>query len=513
MAVSMRRSGGQAQASDRRAHDLMIVSGRLAAAIDPSEVVAAVLDVVIQLFNLEACSVGLLDDSGRRLRLFVSRGRGKLDEFELMVPSGIAGWVAQYGEGVICNDVDKDERFFPGIDQRSGFRTRAVMCVPLHHGRRVLGVLEALNPTAPGEFAQRDLSLLEAFATVVAAALERARVVSSLRDSNVELRAAAADRYQLVLGPSAAMRSAVGLARRAATASTTVLLLGESGTGKEVAARAIHGWSPRADAPFIPVNCTALTPELLESELFGHERGAFTGAVATKKGRFELADGGTLFLDEIGELAPPLQVKLLRVLQEREFQRVGGVKDVRVDVRIIAATNRDLKAAVKAGTFREDLFYRLNVITIALPPLRDRGDDVPVIARHFAERFSRDMSRPTPAIGEDVLRTLTSYAWPGNVRELQNVIERAVALGAGPEVDVADLPLELQLGSAAGPGVASGEATDLTALPLRAAIDAFTRQHVERALREAGGSQTDAAQRLGLPQSNLSRLMKRLRLR
>ena len=178
------------------------------------------------------------------------------------------------------------------------------MCVPLHHGQRVLGVLEALNPRAPDQFAQRDLALLEAFATVVAAALERARVVSSLRDSNVELRAAAADRYQLVLGPSAAMRSVVELARRAATASTTVLLLGESGTGKEVVARAIHGWSPRADAPFVAVNCTALTPELLESELFGHERGAFTGAVAAKKGRFELADGGTLFLDEIGELAP-----------------------------------------------------------------------------------------------------------------------------------------------------------------------------------------------------------------
>jgi transcriptional regulator with GAF, ATPase, and Fis domain len=509
----MRRSAGPAERIDRRAHDLMIVSGRLAAAIDPSEVVAAVLDVVVQVFNLEACSVGLLDDAARRLRLFVSRGRGKVDEFELMVPAGIAGWVAKHGQGVVCNDVDKDERFFPGIDQHSGFRTRAVMCVPLQHGQRVLGVLEAINPRAPDEFAQRDLALLEAFATVVAAALERARVVSSLRESNVELRAAAADRYQLVLGPSAAMGSVVGLARRAATASTTVLLLGESGPGKEVAARAIHGWSPRADAPFVPVNCTALTPELLESELFGHERGAFTGAVAAKKGRFELADGGTLFLDEIGELAPHLQVKLLRVLQEREFQRVGGVKDIRVDVRIIAATNRDLKAAVKAGSFREDLFYRLNVITIALPPLRDRPEDVPVIAHHFAERFSREMSRPAPAIGEEVLRALRSYAWPGNVRELQNVIERAVALGAGPGIDVADLPLELQLGDISDPGGGSVEGIDPTSLPLRAAIDAFTRSHVERALAAAGGNQTEAAQRLGLPQSNLSRLMKRLGLR
>ena len=505
----MARAARPAEASDRRVHELMIVSGRLAAALDPSEVVAAVLDVVIRLFDLEACSVGLLDEAAQRLRLFVSRGRGRIDEFDLKVPVGIAGWVAKFGEGVICNDVEQDERFYPGIDQRSGFRTRAVMCVPLRRDKQVLGVLEALNPRAPGEFARHDLSLLEAFATVVAGALERARTVSSLRDSNEELRAEAADRYQLVLGPSGAMRSVVDLARRAATSSTTVLLLGESGTGKEVVARAIHGWSPRAEAPFVAVNCTALTPELLESELFGHERGAFTGAVATKKGRFELADNGTLFLDEIGELAPSLQVKLLRVLQEREFQRVGGVKDLRVDVRIIAATNRDLKAAVRDGKFREDLFYRLNVITIALPPLRDRREDVPLLAHHFAERFSREMSRRTPALGEDVLRTLTSYPWPGNVRELQNVIERAVALGAGPSIDVADLPLELQLGDGSEPT----EEADLTSLPLRSAIDAFTRAHIERALVAAGGSQTEASRRLGLPQSNLSRLMKRLQLR
>jgi transcriptional regulator with GAF, ATPase, and Fis domain len=509
----MARAAGPAEARDRRVHDLMIVSGRLAAALDPSEVVAAVLDVVIQLFDLEACSVGLLDEDAQRLRLFVSRGRGKIDEFEVMIPVGIAGWVAKTGEGVICNDVHQDERFYPGIDQRTGFRTRALMCVPLRHGERVMGVLEALNPSTPDEFAPPDLSLLEAFATVVAAALERARTVSSLRDSNAELRAEAADRYQLVLGPSAAMRSVVALARRAATASTTVLLLGESGTGKEVVARAIHAWSPRVEAPFVAVNCTALTPELLESELFGHERGAFTGAVAAKKGRFELADHGTLFLDEIGDLAPSLQAKLLRVLQEREFQRVGGVKDIRVDVRIIAATNRDLKAAVGAGRFRDDLFYRLNVITIALPPLRNRQEDVLLIAHHFAERFSREMSRPTPALGEDVLRTLTAYPWPGNVRELQNVIERAVALGAGSSIDVADLPLELQLGDTSAPTAESGEEVDLASLPLRAAIDSFTRGHIERALAAAAGSQTDAARSLGLPQSNLSRLMKRLQLR
>jgi transcriptional regulator with PAS, ATPase and Fis domain len=261
------------------------------------------------------------------------------------------------------------------------------------------------------------------------------------------------------------------------------------------------------------VNCTALTSDLLESELFGHEKGSFTGAIAQKKGKFELADGGTIFLDEIGDLPPNLQVKLLRVLQDKEFQHVGGVKNIRVDVRILAATNRNLPQAMQKGTFREDLYYRLNVVSITLPPLRDRRADVSVLVRHFIEHYCREVSRPAMGIESTALACLQAYTWPGNVRELQNVIERAVVLAQGPEIAMADLPVEVKEQEVRRTDAfSSGTGID-DALPLAEALEAFTRIKIRRTLDVVDGNQTIAAQRLGMPQSNLSRLMKRLRLR
>jgi transcriptional regulator with PAS, ATPase and Fis domain len=309
------------------------------------------------------------------------------------------------------------------------------------------------------------------------------------------------------------MQEALRMARTAAATTSTVLLLGESGTGKEVVARAIHQWSPRAEQPFVAVNCTALTPDLLESELFGHEKGSFTGAIAQKKGKFELADGGTIFLDEIGDLPPNLQVKLLRVLQDKEFQHVGGVKNIRVDVRILAATNRNLPQAMQKGTFREDLYYRLNVVSITLPPLRDRQADVPTLIRHFVEHYCREMSRPAMGVESTALACLQAYTWPGNVRELQNVIERAVVLAQGPEIAIADLPVEVKEQEVRRTEAFSSSSGIDDELPLAEALDAFTRIKIRRTLNVAAGNQTVAAQLLGMPQSNLSRLMKRLRLR
>ena len=350
----------------------------------------------------------------------------------------------------------------------------------------------------------------DAAALVVARAAERKR----LRDEAATLRRALEGTYGFedLIGKSAAMQEVYRLLRRAAGLDITVLLLGETGTGKELAARAIHSSSSRKARRFVPVNCGALPPDLVESELFGHARGAFTGAAAAKPGLFEDADGGTLFLDEIGELPLPIQVKLNRALQEREIRRVGDNTPVHVDVRIIAATHRDLKAEAAAGRFREDLFYRLHVLPIRLPPLRERLEDVPLLAAHFLDEHARAFHREVTGLEPDALRALTAYPWPGNVRELENAIERAVAVTSGQVIAAQDLPREI---TAAPPAAAPGEL--LTALPYREAIDLardrVSRDYLAALLREFHGNVTQAAARAGMERESLHRLLKRHGLR
>src|SRR5215468_10159346 len=277
------------------------------------------------------------------------------------------------------------------------------------------------------------------FDIVVRKALETARLKREL-----ELFSEDADkRYHFVLGKSIKLKEAAEIAKKVAASKATVLLLGESGTGKEIFARAIHNWSERKTQPFVAINCVGLSRELLESELFGHEKGSFTGADQLKKGKMELANGGTVFLDEIGDVSHELQTKLLRFLQEREFDRVGGVRPIHVDVRIVAATNRDLDTAVKESRFREDLYHRLNVVPIMLPPLRERREDIPTLAQHFLQRFANEVKKNLSGISEESLSKLLAYDWPGNVRELANVIERAAVLGQGPEVAPHDLPARI----------------------------------------------------------------------
>lgn len=485
----------------------------LMSTVEPDDLLREILQAVIRLFAVEGCSFGLIDDSAHQLVFFAMAGKAQVEEFRIDLGQGIAGWVARTGESALSNDVSQDPRFFSGVDKKTGFHTRSALCVPLKLRDRVIGIVEALNTTKPTGFTQEDLQLLGAFGSLAATAISRAKVFASIRNAGAAMQEKIQDRYRLIIGASSTMQETIRLARTAAATPTTVLLLGESGTGKEVVARAIHQWSPRADHPFVAVNCTALTAELLESELFGHEKGAFTGALTQKKGRFELADGGTMFLDEIGDLAPHLQAKLLRVLQEKEFQRVGGTKDIRTDVRILAATNRDLRRAMQNGGFREDLYYRLNVVSLTLPPLRERREDILPLARYFVEHYSREVNRPFLSLAPATMECLHSYAWPGNVRELQNTIERAVVLSGGSEITALDLPLEVRQGSPLSPSsIYSAEMID-GELPLAEAIDAFTRIRVRQALQAAKGSQTEAAKRLGLPQSNLSRLMKRLGLR
>ena len=309
------------------------------------------------------------------------------------------------------------------------------------------------------------------------------------------------DRYRLVMGRSAQMAQTVELARKAAASRATVLFLGESGSGKEMFARAVHTWSERRDEPFIAINCVGLSRELLESELFGHEKGAFTGAHRLKKGKMELAHRGSVLLDEVGDISQELQTKLLRFLQERSFERVGGTRPISVDVRIIAATNRDLDIAVKEGKFREDLYHRLNVIPITLPPLRERRDDIPELAAFFLDRFSRETKKRFTTIAPAAQDRLLAYGWPGNVRELANVIERAVVLGRGPAVTPQDLPPRV---------TAARSEREAEAGSYQAAVNAYRRELIVSTLARTAGNRAAAATALGLNRTHLLRLIRAL---
>jgi DNA-binding NtrC family response regulator len=325
--------------------------------------------------------------------------------------------------------------------------------------------------------------------------VEQVRERHRLLSENRELREALQMHHRIegIIGEGGRMLEVFSLVRRVASSEATVLIRGESGTGKELIAKAIHYGSPRAPGPMIRVNCAALPETLLESELFGHEKGAFTGAVAARKGRFELADGGTLFLDEIGDLPLALQAKLLRVLQEREFERLGSSKPIRVDVRILTATHRDLEALLKAGQFREDLYYRLNVVTIALPALRERREDIPLLMDHFVQRFAEKNHKTIRGFTHDAREMLLRYDYPGNVRELENIIERAVVLTRDDVIGRADLPL-----STHGP---MGEENEPASLP--AAVEGMERKMITGALVRSGGIQTRAAEILGISERAL----------
>jgi DNA-binding NtrC family response regulator len=339
----------------------------------------------------------------------------------------------------------------------------------------------------------------EHLALVVRKNLERAKLRSDVQFYAEEL----GGRHRLVSGNSESMRQVLSEARKAAAARATVLLLGESGTGKELFARSIHNWSDRRLKPFVAINCAGLAKDLLESELFGHEKGAFTGAHQLKKGKLELAQGGTVFLDEIGDLALELQTKLLRFLQEREFERVGGTAPIAVDLRIIAATSRDLEAAIRAGLFREDLYHRLDVIALTLPPLRERKEDIPALASYFLERFASETKKNFSGITDEARDKLIAYAWPGNIRELANVIERAVVLGEGPELTVHHLPARV---IGAQPAAVSDE------VPYHDALNSYRRELIVRALASAQGNRAAAAKNLGLHRTHLMKLLKALRI-
>ena len=333
--------------------------------------------------------------------------------------------------------------------------------------------------------------------------IEKAVAQASITRQVGLLQAEVQERYECIVGPSQRMGQLLETARRAAASSATVLLLGETGTGKEVMARALHRWSPRAGKPFVVVNCAALPESLLENELFGHEKGAYTGAVTREPGKIEAAAGGTVFLDEIGDMPAGLQTRLLRVLQDQEFYRVGGTRPIRIDVRFVAATNRDLKDAIQQGVFREDLYYRLNVISLMLPPLRKRGEDIPALVEHFIRRHGAAPGRRPITVSPDALNVIRAYHWPGNVRELENVLARAMVLCPDHCLEPEHLGIKVQRKLSFEPDLSEG-----CNLNYHAVMEAYSRKLLEEALRRAGWNQTKAAELLGLQRTYLTRLIK-----
>ena len=490
--------------------------------VEPDKLLPLITERVRTLLDAEACSVILYDTDRRELYIPVSSDArmaspARLREVRFPASVGIAGWVLREGQSVLAPDVAGDPRFYDAVDRQTGTASRSLLCTPLRTRSGTIGVTQVINKRS-GVFTQDDLDLLDAIAGNIAVALENARLHEVLKrekeriqGENLELRRAVGEHFRGILGTSSALRRVLEQAAQAAPTRTTITLLGESGTGKELVAHAIHAASDRAAGPFIAVNCAAIPTTLLEAELFGFERGAFTGAVTSRRGRFETANGGTLFLDEIGELEPALQAKLLRVLESGEVQPLGSERAHRVDVRIITATNRDLQELLAAGGLREDLYWRINVITLELPPLRQRREDLPLLIRHILGRLDVELGR-AHHVRADAEAALLAYDYPGNVRELENILRRAATLAASPEITPGDLPPHVTARDEDVTPTTNAELKATKAAAAAAAAHAVERRFLTQLLRDTAGNVSEAARRVGMNRTWLHQLLSRHRI-
>jgi len=489
---------------------LLEVNNALVSTLDLHQLLSSISACLRRVMNHDYASLGLYEPEAQQVRLQAldfPQSKGLLHEEMVFPLEGTpSGEVVRTRKPLIISGADLDEykatvsRLFIAEGLRSG------CIVPLITANRTLGTL-SLSSLRPGAFNQEDVDLLMRVANQVAIAIENAlayreiaELKNKLADEKLYLEEEIRTEYTFeeIVGESPALKRVLSQAETVASTDSSVLILGETGTGKEVIARAIHNLSPRRERTFVKVNCAAIPTGLLESELFGHERGAFTGAIAQKMGRFELAHHGTLFLDEVGDIPLELQPKLLRVLQEKEFERLGGTRTMNVDVRVVAATNRDLTQMVEDRLFRSDLYYRLNVFPITVPPLRDRAEDIPLLVRYFAQKHARRMDRRIETIPAEEMEALTRYHWPGNVRELENLIERAVILSRGPALHV-PLPQDRLSGDAPAPSPVTLEAAE--------------REHILRTLGETNwviAGSTGAAARLGMKRTTLQSRMAKL---
>lgn len=517
--ASTSRPGPRQGATDprRSLEALFLLASEFTGLVETEELLEKMIDCLLSVFEAERGFILLFDAATGRLRPAIRR-HIEAAQLEDAISRTVTERAIKARRPLLLDDLSAD----PDLSEAESLErsaVRSILAAPLVRSGRVLGVVYLDSQVSHRRYTPDDRETLSAFSSHAAAALENAHEKEKLHEDVSRLRALERERAREGVEPahglvaeSTAMKEAALSIEALAEYDTTALILGESGTGKEVVARAIHQASPRRDRPFVAVNCMALSPTLVESELFGHEKGAFSGAGERKIGRFEMADGGTLFLDEVGELSLPIQVKLLRVLQERQFERVGGTEPLSIDVRLVAATNADLARAIEEGRFREDLYYRLNVFPLKLPPLRERREDVPALARLFISHFAERMGKPIHGISDQACQALVAYDWPGNVRELRNVIERAFVLERSDAIQLQSLPQELRSlsplqapgGTTAGSEAASSQGV-ASGLGLEEARRAFERRHILEALERNQLNVTATAGELGLPRKSLYR--------
>ncbi len=475
------------------------ISAWVSSVLDLDHLLELIIDTATRMMQAKASSLLLLDPKSRKLYFKVAIGDRKEEvrQYELDVGQGIAGFVAEKGEPLLIPEVSRDPRWYKEISESIGFETRSIACVPMKVDGETIGVVEIIDKEDGSPLQQEDMQLLSVFTELAATAIGNARKINQVRRENEDLKEELGRKYKII-GDSPILQKVISDALKVANSKTSTLLLGESGTGKELLARLIHQAGPRKDKPMIVLNCAALPETLLEAELFGFEKGAFTGAMARKIGKFELADEGTLFLDEIGEMSLGMQAKLLRVLQEGIFYRVGGSTSITVDVRVLSATNRDITKEVTEGRFREDLFYRLNVVQIHMPPLRERKEDIPLLAGYFINNFKQERGLKHLSISEKAMEKMFTYNWPGNVRELCNAMERAVVMGNGSEILPEDLPIFSP--RADDPAMEVG-------LTLKEALDRFKKEFILINLKHTQGNRSKAAKIMGIQRTYLSRLI------
>ncbi|MFZ5994219.1 MAG: nif-specific transcriptional activator NifA [Thermodesulfobacteriota bacterium] len=473
------------------------IARALGASLDLRASLHSTLDILAKKLGMTRGTITILNPMTAELQIEVAhgltaearrRGRYKLGE-------GITGKVVESGEPMVVPRISEEPLFLNRTRSRGDLAKQDIsfICVPIKAARKTVGALSVDRLFQTDVSLDEDLRLLTIISSLIAQTVTKIQTMEKekelLINENLELRHRLTDKYSIshIVGNSSRMKEVYEMISRVAGSNATVLIRGESGTGKELVANALHYNSRRAHKPFIKVNCSALPETLIESELFGHEKGAFTGAIHQKKGRFELAEGGSIFLDEVGELSQNIQVKLLRVIQEHEFERLGGTQTIHCDVRIIAATNKDLEEALSKGTFREDLYYRLNVFPIHIPPLRERRTDIMLLAEHFLERFCRENNKNIRRISTPAIDMLMQYHWPGNVRELQNCMERAILVCDEEVIKSYHLPPTLQT---------PGSSRTHSRLSLAEAVDNTEKEMIIEALKETRGNQSQAAQYL-----------------